>query len=43
MRRTPWGTIIVAEEASMTVMGSSVATGGFYELIDPVHITTPST
>jgi len=30
VRRTPWGTIIVAEEAG--------ATGGFYELIDPVHI-----
>jgi secreted PhoX family phosphatase len=32
VRRTPWGTIIVAEEAG--------ATGGFYELIDPVNITT---
>lgn len=32
VRRTPWGTIIVAEEAG--------ATGGFYELIDPVHINT---
>jgi secreted PhoX family phosphatase len=32
VRRTPWGTIIVAEEAG--------ATGGFYELIDPVSITT---
>src|SRR5215475_12397664 len=32
VRRTPWGTIIVAEEAG--------ATGGFYELIDPEHITT---
>ena len=32
VRRTPWGTIIVAEEAG--------ATGGFYEIIDPVHITT---
>jgi secreted PhoX family phosphatase len=32
VRRTAWGTIIVAEEAG--------ATGGFYELIDPVHITT---
>src|SRR6185295_4355417 len=32
VRRTPWGTIIVAEEAG--------ATGGFYELFDPVHITT---
>jgi len=30
VRRTPWGTIIVAEEAG--------ATGGFYELMDPVHI-----
>ena len=35
VRRTPWGTIIVAEEAG--------ATGGIYELIDPVHITTPIT
>jgi secreted PhoX family phosphatase len=33
VRRTAWGTIIVAEEAG--------ATGGLYELIDPVHITTP--
>jgi secreted PhoX family phosphatase len=33
VRRTAWGTIIVAEEAG--------ATGGFYELIDPMHITTP--
>ena len=33
VRRTPWGTIIVAEEAG--------ATGGLYELIDPVHINTP--
>jgi secreted PhoX family phosphatase len=32
VRRTPWGTIIVAEEAG--------ATGGLYELIDPEHITT---
>src|SRR5262249_43802172 len=32
VRRTPWGTIIVAEEAG--------ATGGFYEIFDPVHITT---
>ena len=32
VRRTPWGTIIVAEEAG--------ATGGFYELIDPANITT---
>jgi secreted PhoX family phosphatase len=33
VRRTPWGTIIVAEEAG--------ATGGFYELVDPVSINTP--
>jgi secreted PhoX family phosphatase len=33
VRRTAWGTIVVAEEAG--------ATGGLYELIDPVHITTP--
>jgi secreted PhoX family phosphatase len=33
VRRTPWGTIIVAEEAG--------ATGGLYELIDPVHINSP--
>ena len=33
VRRTPWGTIIVAEEAG--------ATGGLYEIIDPVNITTP--
>jgi secreted PhoX family phosphatase len=33
VRRTAWGTIIVAEEAG--------ATGGVYELIDPVHINTP--
>jgi secreted PhoX family phosphatase len=32
VRRTPWGTIIVAEEAG--------ATGGLYEIIDPVNITT---
>jgi hypothetical protein len=32
VRRTPWGTIIVAEEAG--------ATGGFYELIDPAHINS---
>ena len=32
VRRTPWGTIIVAEEAG--------ATGGLYELIDPEHIST---
>src|SRR5262249_47014125 len=35
VRRTAWGTIIVAEEAG--------ATGGFYELIDPVHINTTIT
>jgi secreted PhoX family phosphatase len=33
VRRTPWGTILVGEEAG--------ATGGLYELIDPEHITTP--
>lgn len=33
VRRTPWGTIIVAEEAG--------ATGGLYEIFDPVHITAP--
>lgn len=33
VRRTPWGTIIVAEEAG--------ATGGLYELIDPVSINAP--
>ena len=33
VRRTPWGTIIVAEEAG--------ATGGLYEILDPVSITTP--
>jgi len=33
VRRTPWGTIIVAEENG--------ADGGFYEILDPVHITTP--
>jgi hypothetical protein len=32
VRRTPWGAILVGEEAG--------ATGGLYELIDPVHITT---
>src|SRR5215467_9676870 len=32
VRRTPWGTIIVAEEAG--------ATGGLYELFDPVNINT---
>src|SRR6476469_10583488 len=35
VRRTAWGTIIVAEEAG--------ATGGLYELIDPEHITTAIT
>lgn len=39
VRRTPWGTILVAEEA--TVQGNSgVATGGVYEILDPVHIST---
>src|SRR5919198_2733574 len=33
VRRTPWGTIIVAEEAG--------ATGGLYEIIDPVNIAAP--
>jgi secreted PhoX family phosphatase len=33
VRRTAWGTIIVAEEAG--------ATGGFYEIIDPEHVNTP--
>ena len=33
VRRTAWGTIIVAEEAGNT--------GGLYELIDPVHIDAP--
>jgi len=33
VRRTPWGTILVGEEAG--------ATGGLYELIDPVHIAGP--
>jgi secreted PhoX family phosphatase len=32
VRRTPWGTILVGEEAGNT--------GGLYELIDPVNITT---
>jgi len=32
VRPAPWGTIIIAEEAG--------ATGGFYELMDPAHITT---
>src|SRR5215470_3326765 len=43
VRRTPWGTIIVAEEASQTVAGSSVATGGFYEILDPANINTAIT
>jgi len=33
VRRTPWGTIIVAEEAG--------ASGGLYEIFDPTGITTP--
>ena len=33
VRRTPWGTIIVAEENGTT--------GGLYEILDPVHINTP--
>jgi len=33
VRRTPWGSIIVAEEAG--------ANGGFYEILDPVSINTP--
>src|SRR5215475_10786649 len=32
VRRTPWGTIIVAEEAGLT--------GGLYELFDPVNINS---
>ena len=32
VRRTPWGTIIVGEEAG--------ATGGLYEIIDPCSIIT---
>ena len=39
VRRTPWGTIIVAEEATMSG-NSAIATGGLYEILDPVHITT---
>src|SRR5215831_13807793 len=31
IRRTPWGTLIVAEEAG--------ATGGFYEILDPLTIS----
>src|SRR6187399_1024478 len=33
VRRTPWGTIIVAEEAG--------STGGFYEIMDPANINGP--
>jgi secreted PhoX family phosphatase len=33
VRRTPWGTIIVAEEAG--------ASGGFYEILDPLSISAP--
>jgi secreted PhoX family phosphatase len=33
VRRTPWGTIIVAEEAG--------ATGGLYEILDPLSINAP--
>lgn len=33
VRRTPWGTILVGEEAG--------ATGGLYEIIDPAHINAP--
>jgi secreted PhoX family phosphatase len=33
VRRTPWGTIIVAEEAGLT--------GGFYEIFDPLSIHAP--
>jgi hypothetical protein len=33
VRRTPWGTIIVAEEHG--------ADGGLYEILDPLSITTP--
>jgi len=33
VRRTPWGTILVGEEAG--------ASGGLYEIIDPEHVTTP--
>jgi len=33
VRRTPWGTIIVAEEAG--------ATGGLYEILDPMHVNAP--
>ena len=43
VRRTPWGTIVVGEEASTTINGSSNATGGLYEILDPVGITTAIT
>jgi secreted PhoX family phosphatase len=33
VRRTPWGTIIVAEENG--------ADSGLYEILDPLHVTTP--
>src|SRR5262245_34597559 len=32
VRRTPWGTILVGEEAGNT--------GGLYELLDPLHVST---
>src|SRR6185436_13293839 len=33
IRRTPWGSLVVAEEAG--------ATGGLYEIMDPAGITSP--
>ncbi len=33
VRRTPWGSIVVAEEAG--------STGGFYELMDPASVSSP--
>jgi secreted PhoX family phosphatase len=33
VRRTPWGSIIVAEEGGLT--------GGFYEIMDPSHVNSP--
>ena len=33
VRRTPWGSIVVAEEAGLT--------GGFYEILDPASIGAP--
>jgi secreted PhoX family phosphatase len=33
VRRTPWGTILVGEENGID--------GGLYEIIDPVHVTSP--